>query len=160
MKICYNVDMNEYIIDARLLHSWTLRYLSEGDFKQLICVSEKEILDDLKKLLIKNLKDSDLKCIFCRAKDLKIEEDNTLVVFESFSSLKNCLNDDINEITVVFVSTWGKPSKYYGEGLYLSPQDEEIIADLSKSNRELFYQPRIGRAKRYLSEIMEERNAG
>ena len=148
--------MNEYVIDARLLHSRTLAYLKEGNFKRLICVSERVTEDELQQRLLNNLPDLPIPCIFTPVFEYETEEDeNKLVIFESFACLKSCLCEDIKEVTVIYVSTWGKPANYYGEGLYLSGEEKAIIAELLKSERKLYYRPQVGSAKRLLSEIME-----
>ena len=152
--------MNEYLVDARLLHAWTLQYLDRKKFTRLICVGEQAVKEELGQRLINNLPALPVDCVFCRAGELKIEKkQDTLIVFESFRCLKEALSADIQDILVIFVSSWGRPAKYFGNGLYLSREDIETITDLIQGRRKLYYQP-PGQDKRLLAEIMRENDAG
>lgn len=153
--------MKEYVIDARLLHSWTLKYLSEGSFTKLICVSEKTESDDLRRLQLNNLPQLVVDCVFYLPDELKVDEtENTLIVFESFRNLMQCRCEDIKEILVIYVSAWGQPAKCYEEGLYLTMEDEKIVTDLINDNIKLYYQPKTSITKRLLSEILAGYDAG
>lgn len=133
--------MNEYVIDARMIHAFTLTLLSNKKYQTVVCVSD-DIAHDypLQKIITSYVGDR-VNCVFSDCKNyLDDFKDNTLIVFDSLTALSNCLNEKIKDITILFTSNWDQSVHKYSEGLYLSKKDIELIKKLQEKKRVFYYQ--------------------
>jgi len=148
--------MNKYVLDARLIHSLTIKMIEQGEYQNVICVSDKIAHSYTQKYLLKQILGPNRNCEFLTSKQLNLKEiENSFVVLDSLYYFETDFCDKVTELTITYTDTYDKKVELYGDSLYLCEKDKDIINDLLAKGIAVYYQPNYNYERILFSEFIE-----